>query len=140
MGPFERLTAYISDCEGRSFEWGKHDCLTFTNGAYRAMYGKGWADDWLGRYMIDGRPMRRDELRKEFGWSTLEAAINERMVKSNKFPPRGALVTTKHARRWATGAALGICVGDRAVFLGDKGVIYLTLDLIDNSWVKECLK
>ena len=135
MGPLERLTAYISDCENRSFEWGKHDCLTFTNGAYRAIYGNGWADDWLGRYMIDGRPMRRDELRKEFGWSTLEAAIDARLVRSGRYPPRGALVTTRHSQHWVTGVAMGICIGDRAVFLGKQGMIYLTLDLIDNAWV-----
>lgn len=139
MGPFERLTAYIDDCESRSFVWGKHDCLTFTNGAYRAMYGAGWADDWLGRYMVDGRPMRRDELRKEFGWSTLEAAIDNRMDRV-KFPPRGALVTTKHAQRWVTGVAMGICTGTRGVFLSKEGVIYLPLDLIDNAWINKCPK
>lgn len=139
MGPFERLTAYIRDAERTKFAWGSHDCLTFTNGAYTAMYGAGWADDWLGRYMVDDRPMRRDELRKEFGWSTLEAAIDERMQRT-AFPPRGALLTTKHSQRWVTGAALGVCVGTRGVFLGKQGVVYLPLNLIDNAWINKCPK
>lgn len=137
MGSERSLTDYIKGCEAKSFVWGSHDCLTFTNGAYRAMYGSGWADDWLGRYMIDGRPMRRDELRKEFGWSTIEDAIDAKLSRAGKYPPRGALVTTKHAQRWVTGVALGICVGHRGVFLSKEGVIYLPLDLIDNAWVKQ---
>lgn len=136
MGSIERLITYIEDCEGRSFEWGSHDCLTFTNDAYKAMYGKGWADDWVGRYMVDGRPMRRDELRKEFGWNTLNDAIDQRLTRSGKYPPRGALVTTKHSQRWVTGVALGICIGDRAVFLGKQGMLYLPLEMIESAWVK----
>lgn len=139
MGQIDRLNAYIKDAAHKSFAWGVHDCLTFTNGAYRAMYGVGWADDWLGRYMLDGRPMRRDELRKEFGWSTLEDAIDDRMQRV-QFPPRGALVTTKHAQRWVTGVAMGISIGTRGVFLLRQGVIYLPLNLIDNAWIKTCPK
>jgi len=139
MGPQERLTAYIRAIEGKSFEWGRHDCLTFTNGAYRAMHGVGWADDWLDRYMISGRPMRRRELMSEFGWPSLEAAIDAKMNRV-QFPPRGALVATDQAQRWVTGAALGICVGTRGVFLAKTGVIYLTLDAIKSAWIPKCLK
>lgn len=135
MGPNERLTAYIRAAKGASFAWGVNDCLTFTNGAYTAMHGFGWADDWLGRYMVDGRPMRRDELKREFKWSTLEEAIDDRMDRT-QFPPRGALVTTKHSQRWVTGVAMGICLGTRCVFLNKQGLVYLPLNLIENAWVK----
>ena len=135
MGPIERLTAYIRDAEDASFVWGEHDCLTFTNGAYRAMYGVGWADDWLSRYMIDGRPMRRRELITEFGWSNIDAAIDTKLTRVSH-PPRGALVTTKHAQRWVTGVALGICIGSRGVFLGKEGVIYMPTEYIEKAWIK----
>ena len=135
MGPLERLTAYIRAAEGASFIWGEHDCLTFTNGAYRAMYGAGWADDWLGRYMIDNRPMRRRELIAEFGWSNIDAAIDTKLTRVSH-PPRGALVTTKQAQRWVTGVALGICVGSRGVFLGKEGVIYMPVEYIEKAWIK----
>jgi len=135
MGPFERLTAYIRDAESASFVWGEHDCLTFTNGAYRAMYGVGWADEWLGRYMIDGRPMRRRELVAEFGWSNIDAAIDDKLTRVSH-PPRGALVTTKQAQRWVTGVALGICIGSRGVFLGKEGVIYMPTEYIEKAWIK----
>jgi len=135
MGTQERLTSYIKAVSDTPFVWGEHDCLTFTNGAYRAMYGAGWADDWLGRYMIDGRPMRRRELITEFGCSSLEAAIDKRMDRVS-FPPRGALVTTKQQQKWVTGVALGICVGTRGVFLGKQGVIYMPLEHIEKAWIK----
>ena len=135
MGPFERLTAYIRAAESASFVWGEHDCLTFTNGAYRAMYGVGWADEWLGRYMIDGRPMRRRELVAEFGWSNIDAAIDDKLTRVSH-PPRGALVTTKQAQRWVTGVALGICIGSRGVFLGKEGVIYMPTEYIEKAWIK----
>ena len=135
MGSNERLTSYIKAVSDTPFVWGEHDCLTFTNGAYRAMYGSGWADDWLGRYMIDGRPMRRRELISEFGWSNMDAAIDTKLMRALS-PPRGALVTTKHAQRWVTGVALGICVGTRGVFLGKEGVIYMPLEHIEKAWIK----
>ena len=137
MGPQASLAEYIRDVDGRAFEWGVHDCLTFTNGAFVAMYGKGWADDWLGRYMIDGRVMRRRELIAEFGWNKVEPAIDTKLKRAGRYPPRGALVTSKHAQRWITGVAFGICTGARCVFLGKEDVIHMTLDLIDNAWVPE---
>lgn len=137
MGPQGSLAEYIRDVDGRAFEWGVHDCLTFTNGAFVAMHGKGWADDWLGRYMIDGRVMRRRELIAEFGWSKVEPAIDAKLKRAGRYPPRGALVTSKHAQRWITGVAFGICTGDRCVFLSKQDVIHMTLDLIDNAWAPE---
>ena len=134
MGPQERLTSYIRAVAEVPFKWGEHDCLTFTNDAYRAMHGAGWADDWLGRYMIDGVPMRRQQLKAEFGWSNIDAAIDDGMQRV-AFPPRGALVTTKHAQRWITGVALGVCVGTRGVFLGKAGVIYMPLEYIEKAWI-----
>ena len=132
----ERLNAYLRSVADVPFEWGVHDCLTFTNDAYRAMYGAGWADDWLGRYMDGGSPMRRKELKAEFGWQNITDAINARMMPV-KYPPRGALITTKHAQRWITGVALGICTGSRGVFLSKSGVLHLPLEYIEKAWINE---
>lgn len=136
MGTQERLNNYLISQSNISFAWGVNDCLTFTNNAWKAMYGHGWADDWLGRYMTNGKPMCRSQLVKEFGKYSFEEAVDERLQPAGKYPPRGALVTTTHARRWVTGVALGICNGTRGVFLNDQGLIYLPLDLIKNSWIK----
>ena len=50
MGKIE-LNSYLDKMIDIPFEWGVHDCFTFTNGAFRAMYGVGYADDWEGLYM-----------------------------------------------------------------------------------------
>lgn len=140
MGPRERLNAYLKSVRGNPFVWGSHDCLTFTNDAWRSMYGHGWADEWIGNYMRGEKIISRSELRKELwrlhGANTLEAAIDTRWDRVRGIPPLGALVTTKKARKWITGVAMGICTGSKAAFLDKAGVIHLPLDNIDEAWIK----
>jgi len=136
MGPRESLNAYLKQTRGITFQWGLHDCLTFTNNAFHAMYGKGWADDWLGRYMVDGRPMKRYELRKEFGFSNFISAVDAKLERIDHVPPLGALVLTRQAQRWIIGGAMGICTGTKCVFLSKQGVVHLPLDAIEQAWIK----
>lgn len=139
MGTQERLTAYLRQVKDRPFVWGEHDCLTFTNGAWRAMHGAGWADDWLGRYMIDTpygrRSMRKDQLRSEFGYFSFVEAVDDRLTRVPHIPPRGALVATDKVKRWAIGYGLGICVGTKCAFLSGGGVIYLPVTTIARAWI-----
>lgn len=137
MGTRESLNAYLKDVRDKPFEWGVHDCLTFTNNAFHAMYGEGWADDWLGRYMVDGRAMRRRELIQEFRKTDFIKAVDERLTRVNYIPPLGSLVTTKQSQRWVIGVAMGICTGTKAVFLSKQGVLYLPLDAIEQAWIKQ---
>ena len=136
MGPRESLNAYLKAVRRKPFTWGAHDCLTFTNDAFRAMHGNGWADDWLGRYMDGDRILRRRELKSEFGHSDFFKAVDERLDRVDGVPPMGALVTTDKARRWVTGVAMGICTGTKAAFLDKDGVVYLSIDDINGAWVK----
>lgn len=139
MGPEKRLSAYLKAVKDRPFVWGDHDCLTFTNGAWQAMHGAGWADDWLGRYMkqtpYGDRPMRKDQLRAEFGFFSFDAALDARLTRVTHIPPRGALVATNKVKRWAIGYGLGICVGAKCAFLSDKGVIYSPVTTIARAWI-----
>jgi hypothetical protein len=136
MGPRERLSAYLKAVSATSFAWGSHDCLTFTNDAYKAMYGDGWADDWLGRYMDGNRVLRRKELKLEFGYNDFSKAVDDKLKRIDHVPPLGALVTTKKARKWITGVAMGVCAGSKCAFLDKVGVIYLPMDDIESAWVK----
>lgn len=136
MGPRESLNAYLKQTRGIKFQWGLHDCLTFTNNAFHTMYGKGWADDWLGRYMVDGRPMKRYELKKEFGFSNFISAVDARLDRIDHVPPLGALVLTRQAERWIIGGAMGICTGTKCVFLSKQGVLHLPLDAVEQAWIK----
>jgi hypothetical protein len=135
MGPRQSLNQYINAVRNKPFEWGKNDCLTFTNGAFHAMYGKGWADDWLDRYLADNTPIRRNELIKEFGFRSFSEAVDQRLNRIDHIPPLGALVTTKHAEKWIIGVAMGISTGTRAVFLSKKGVIHFPMEYVHEAWV-----
>ena len=132
----DALNDYISKVRNVPFQWHTNDCFMFTNNAFRAMYGEGWADDWIGKYTKDGMYLKRDELRKVFKANTLEEAIDRKMKRIDYIPPKGALVTTDKARRWVIGEAMGIAIGTKAIFLSEKGVISQQIDFITNAWVK----
>lgn len=136
MGQRESLNTYLKSVKDKKFQWGAHDCLTFTNDAFHAMYGEGWADDWLGRYMTGSKLLRSKELKKEFGFSKFSDAVDRKLSRIDHVPPLGALITTKEAQRWIIGVAMGICTGSKAVFLSKEGVLYLPLDVIHQAWVK----
>jgi len=133
MGKKE-LNKYISSVSNVPFEWGVHDCFTFTNSAWQAMYGHGWADDWVGKYMADGQPMRRDQLRKTFKFSTFEQALGSKL-KPYERPIYGSLVTTKKRQRWVIGVAMGISLGSRCVFLTKDGLVKLHAEDVESCWI-----
>lgn len=135
MGPQKQLTTYLKEVRDEPFRWGVHDCLTFTNEAWRRMYGHGWANDLAGRYLRDGKPLGRDALRKEYGFNKLDDLLSSRLTRVDFVPPAGALVTTKQTRRWVTGVAMGICTGTRGAFVGDFGVVFMPLTDIESGWV-----
>ena len=131
----DALNSYIEARRNLGFQWHVNDCFMFTNNAFRAMYGVGYADDWIGKYTQNGLYLRRDALRKVFNAHTLEDALDSKLKRINSVPPRGALVTTKSARKWVINQALGICVGSSAVFLGREHLEILPIERITNSWV-----
>ncbi len=134
MGPKDRLNIYLSNLEGIPFEWGTHDCFTFSNGAFRAMYGVGYADDWIGRYMNGSSPMGATGLRREFKHSTLSNGLSSKLRKVEQ-PVFGSLVTSSQAQRWVIGASLGISIGSRAVFLSREGLIRHNIEDVESAWV-----
>jgi len=132
----DSLNEYIKKVRDVPFQWHVNDCFTFTNNAFHAMYGEGWADDWDGKYTKNGMYLKRDGLRKVFGAQTLEQGIDEKLQRYHGIPPRGALVSTDKTRRWVIGQALGISVGAKAIFLGETGVVSVYIEDIKNAWVK----
>ena len=139
MGPQKQLNAYLKSVADLPFKWGQNDCLTFTNGAWQAMHGQGWADDWIGRYMkrtsYGNRLMRKDELRVEFGFLTFAEAVDQRLTRVDHIPPRGSLVIAKQAMGGGIGYSMGICVGAKAAFLSRAGVIYKSVTDISEAWI-----
>jgi hypothetical protein len=125
------LRAYQFRCE--PLVPGENDCLTFTDGAWRAMYGRGWATDWIGKYASEGRFWGRKTLIKAFGFDNILDAIDERLDRCPHVPPFGALVAAPG--RGVFGQALGICTGHHAAMLGDDGLTRIGIENITASWV-----
>ena len=135
MGSQKQLNDYLREVKDKPFRWGEHDCFIFSNTAFKAYHGFGYADDWVGRYMRDGEPMLPSRLRVEFGAIDFDEAIEEKLKPIDYVPPKGALVATKKAERWHIGYALGICVGTKAAFLSQRGVVYFPLEDVTKAWV-----
>ena len=134
----KRLSQYLSALRANppTFAPGFFDCLVFTNEAWRAMHGQGWADDWIGRYSGGDRFLPAEALRAEFGYRSLFEALDDRpaLRRCPHIPPAGALVVSRGAG--VPGKALGIANGHRAVFLGPEGIAHLPITEIQHSWVK----
>lgn len=135
MGPSKRLNSYIRSVRSEPFRWGQHDCLIFSNTAFKHYHGFGYADDWLGRYMDGDNPLLPSKLKKEFGADSFDEAIADKMQEISYTPPKGSLIATLRAERWAVGYSLGICVGIKGAFLSRGGIVYLPLDDIEKAWV-----
>lgn len=134
MGQNDQLIAYLKAQRGKPFKLGEHDCFTFTNGAWRAMHGVGYADHFVGRY-ADLGPKGFAKLMLEcFNTTDIIQAFDDGLHRVQTFPPKGALVATKNARPYFTGYALGIAMGVTAVFLGEDDMVYMPIDQIEGAW------
>ena len=135
MGPSQRINEYIRSVRREPFRWGHHDCLIFSNTAFKLYHGFGYADDWLGRYMNGDHPLLPSKLKQEFKADSFDEAVADKVQEISYTPPKGALVATLRAERWAVGYSLGICVGIKNAFLSRGGVIYLPMDDIEKAWI-----
>lgn len=135
MNFITRLNDYLQEVERKPFTWGTHDCLVFTNTAFQRMYNKGYADDWVGLYYKNSRNVPIKELKKLYNYNNLKDAIDDRLEEKS-IPTIGDLVLTKKTAShiWYVGAALGICMGNKAAFVGTHRLEFLPLDTVDYVW------
>lgn len=132
----QSLISYVKSNRNRQFKLGEHDCFTFTNDAWRVMHGHGYADQIIGQYAGLTAKKFAAMMKKAFGSPDIIQALDKHMTRISGVPPRGALVVSKSARPYFTGYALGIAMGINAVFLGEDGLEYMPIELIDGAWVK----
>ena len=135
MGPQDILIGYVKAQRGKPFAIGVHDCFTFTNGAWAAMHGRGYADQIMGKYADLGQKQLARLLFDNFGTPSMIDALDAGLTRVNSFPPKGALVVMRSQRPYFTGYAFGLAMGVTAVFLGDSDVIYLPIEQIEGAWV-----
>ena len=131
------LNNYIVEVQHKPFEWGVHDCLIFSNTAWHRAFGFGWADDWLGKYMVGGKPISQRTAKSVFGYANLDAALQDRLKRVDHVPPRGALVTSSKIERSFIGSAFGISIGLNAAFVSATGLVYIPITQIQSAWVSK---
>ena len=105
-----RLFAAVDAARAAPFEWGTHDCALFVADAVLAMTGHDYAADLRGQYSTQAGALRLladTPLRARM--DALFPSIEVRMAQ------RGDAVMD------ATGA-LGVCLGERAAFVGPSGI------------------
>lgn len=135
MGPQDILIGYVKAQRGKPFAIGVHDCFTFTNGAWAAMHGRGYADQIVGKYADLGQKGLARLLLDNFGATDLIASLDKVLTRVDGFPPKGALVIMRSERPYFTGYAFGLAMGVTAVFLGESDVVYLPIEQIEGAWV-----
>lgn len=135
MGPHHLLIGYFRAQRGRRFKLGEHDCFTFTNGAWRVMHGRGYADEMKGAYGSLSASETADFIRNRYGADSPTEALDARLTRWDGHPPRGALVIADQVRECIIPFALGIAFGTQAVFLGARDVVYLPVTQIKGAWV-----
>ena len=134
MGP-ESLNEYLRSVAGTPFKWGQHDCLTFSNAAFSAFHGAGWADDWMGKYMGPRGPLSLKACLEMAGTATMLEFVDSRLTRVNYVPPRGSLVVCKTPIRRFGGMSFGISLGAHAAFVGTNGLIHKNIKDISGAWV-----
>lgn len=120
-----RLAAYLEPLRERAFEWGTHDCCTFSAGAVLAMTGVDPMPEFRGRYRTaigSARALRRH------GAGTLEATLDTKFA---RVPPhlaqRGDLVMT--------GGLVAIVWGGFAVAVGRENAREGLVRLDRGVWI-----
>lgn len=129
-----KLAQYLSEVHRRCFVLGDFDCLIFTNNCWNVLYDQPWSPDWLGAYHTNGILHSRKELRKTFGFNTVLEGIDSKLNRGPKIPPFGSLVGVK-SHAIFVGYALGISLGDQAVFVKERGLEYLPVSEVEHTWV-----
>ena len=105
----ERLAEYLASCVGAVFRWGDEDCALFSARAVEAMTGEHPAKAYVGRY--SSQTTARDALRDN-GDKTLLGALR------NRFEQVSVGTAQRGDLAW-NGQAVGVIVGDAALFIGE---------------------
>ena len=111
-----RLEAYVSDCRGRPFEYGTHDCVLFAAGAVEALTGDDPAAEFRGRYRTRAGALRA--LRRA-GYADVAEAVAARF---EEIPVSRALPGDIAVIEADEGPALGVVQGEMIYVLREDGL------------------
>lgn len=106
-----RLAAYLEPLRARAFEWGAHDCCTFTSGAVKAMTGVDPMVEFRGQYRSAASSIRA---LRTIGAGDLAKTMDSKFP--SVLPPlahRGDIIMHD--------GLLGVCLGPVMVAVGREG-------------------
>lgn len=129
-----RLNQYIREVRDQPFEWGAHDCLTFANSAVVAQTGQGFADQWIGKAKTARDAIRLYRAHIAAAEVTSgPAALDKLLRRVDGWPSRGD-ITGRRVEKFATGYALGVCLGNKIAFPGWDGLQFFSMEKDDLVW------
>ena len=131
------LMAYIESKRQEPFVWAEHDCLSFISGAVEVMVGENLFADDIYKYTDYKTGLSAYKRYKKAGKS-YEATLNRVLTPfEGRLAPRGSVVANIEIGGAAEvlGAALGIVVSDRAVYVGDNGLIFQKVSAESKAWL-----
>lgn len=115
-----KLNQYLLEAQEKEFSMGEFDCCTFVAGAISAM-------------MVDGKDYMEEFRGTYDSWESAEDNLANLMnILEAKF---GAPLPGAYGRKGDIAvfeSALGLVLGTRAIFLGEKGLAYVKLSRLDH--------
>jgi len=124
-----RLAEALEAARETAFAWGVHDCAIFAFGCVRAMTDADLFAPWRGVYdsALSGA---KKVLVPNGGLAALAGKLLETESAPLAFAQRGDLVSVLTV----DGPALGVCLGDRAVFVGPEGLVFVPMTQCEARW------
>lgn len=120
------LDGTVEHARRTPFQWGTHDCVTFTSGWFKLMTGRDVHAPFRGQYDTERGAL---EIMLANGVRSMDDAgvyLFGEPVKAPAFVGRGDIVLAE--------GALGLCLGGTGVFLGPFGLMFLRRDKYVTGW------
>jgi len=120
-----RLNEYILEAEKKEFKLGTHDCCTFAAGAIEAMTGEDPMPEFRGLY---NDWQSAEDVLDEVGYDNLYKTLTKKFGKAiiGQKGQKGDLAFYE--------GSCGIVLGRYALFLGEKGSAYVSLQKLQRAF------
>lgn len=124
-----QLTEYLASCEGKPFEWGGNNCVSFVRGFVPSIPA-----DWAEGYddAVSARHAYRRML-SEYGHDNIIDALDARFERVLTLHPEDGMICARRENgplRYALGLTFGQC----CVFLSEDGPVRSDVDVSDMFW------
>lgn len=119
-----KLVRYIREKRNQPFSWGDNDCLTFADGAVKAMTGAGFTDGHLGGYKTaKGATGAFKRWQNKTGFSDIIEGIDAKFERVIGLPPRGSVVAMPTPDGAVFPYSIGVMASHLAAFVSEDGLI-----------------